>query len=166
MKSIFRNSLASKRQKTQGFVALFAIAPSVFAGTISPQLSSMDPNRPYQVIVQHTASLTGVLVSAVCGVANLLELLPGGELCATTAGVAMNLANNPSVAHVSVNILQGTGSALPVYDYIPRKPFSQPRHLIPRIRTPAAKTEKESYAKTVCPRRACNSFQSLEEGQR
>lgn len=80
----------------------------------------MAPNQPVQVIVQYAPSLVGNLLSTVCGVLNLIELLPAGELCSMTASAAVNLAQNPAVAHVSVNnTLQGLGTALPVYDYMP-----------------------------------------------
>jgi len=56
----------------------------------------------------------------VCGVLNLVELLPSGELCSMTASAAIGLAGNSAVAHVSVdNTLQSLGTALPVYDYMP-----------------------------------------------
>ena len=74
-----------------------------------------------QVIVQYVPSLLGSLLSPVCGVLDLVQLLPLGELCTTTVSDAINLANNPSVAHVSVNnTLQGLGSGVPVYDYVPQ----------------------------------------------
>ena len=92
-----------------------------FGGTVSPQLSSMDPNQPVQVIVQYPPSLVGTLLSTVCGVLNLVQVLPGGELCSMTVSSAIALAQNPSVAHVSVNnTLLGAGSVLPVYDYMPQ----------------------------------------------
>ena len=91
-----------------------------FGGTVSPQLGSMEPNQSVQVIVQYTPSLAGSLLSTVCGTLNLLELLPGGELCSTTVSDAVSLANNPAVAHVSVNnLVQAMGAGGPVYDYTP-----------------------------------------------
>jgi serine protease AprX len=81
----------------------------------------MDPNQSVQVIIQHTPSLLGGLLSTVCGVVNLISLLPTGELCSMTASSAIALASKPSVAHVSVNnTILGAGSALPVYDYMPQ----------------------------------------------
>ena len=96
-------------------------AVSAWGGTVSPQLAAMAPNAQVQVIVQHNPSLLGGVLSSVCGTLNLIQLLPLGELCSVTVADAMNMAQNPSVAHVSVNnTLQGTGSALPVYDYTPQ----------------------------------------------
>jgi hypothetical protein len=98
--------------------ALFVTALTAFGGTVSPQLLSGDQNRQVEVIVQYTPTLIGSLLSPVCGVLNLVELLPVGELCSMTASVAAGLANNPNIAHVSVNnALQGT--ATPPYDYMP-----------------------------------------------
>jgi hypothetical protein len=98
-----------------------AAAMTAAAGTVSPQLTSMPPNQPVQVIVEYAPTLLGVLTSTVCGVLNLIQLLPVGELCSMTVSAAINLAGNPAVAHVSVNnSLQGLGTALPVYDYMPQ----------------------------------------------
>src|SRR5579863_7015377 len=100
---------------------LTAAAMTAAAGTVSPQLATMPPNQPVQVIVEYAPSLVGGLLSTVCGVLNLIQLLPLGELCTMTASAAINLAHNPAVAHVSVNnTLQGLGTALPVYDYMPQ----------------------------------------------
>jgi hypothetical protein len=107
--------------------ALFVTALTAFGGTVSPQILSGDPNRPVEVIVQYTPTLIGRLLSPVCGVLNLVELLPLGELCSMTASAAAGLANNPNVAHVSVNnVLEGT--ATPAYDYMPQsvQPSSAP----------------------------------------
>jgi serine protease AprX len=99
--------------------ALFVTALTAFGGTVSPQLLSGDQNRQVEVIVQYAPTLIGSLLSPVCGVLNLVELLPLGELCSMAASAAAGLANNPNVAHVSVNnALQGT--ATPVYDYMPQ----------------------------------------------
>jgi len=96
-------------------------AGSAWGGTVSPQLAAMAPNEQVQVIVQHNPSLLGGVLSSVCGTLNLIQLLPIGELCSVTVADAMNMAQNPSVAHISVNnTLQGTGSALPIYDYTPQ----------------------------------------------
>ncbi|MES1258222.1 MAG: hypothetical protein ABUS51_07320, partial [Acidobacteriota bacterium] len=101
--------------------ATFAITLNAFGGTVSPQLNSMDPSHPVEVIIQHSSSLVGTLLSTVCGVTNLLELLPGGELCSTTVAGALSMMKNPMVGHISVsNTLQGTGSVVPVYDYTPQ----------------------------------------------
>jgi hypothetical protein len=92
--------------------ALFVTALTAFGGTLSPQLLSGDQNRQVEVIVQYAPTLIGSLLSPVCGVLNLVELLPLGELCSMTASAAAGLANNPNVAHVSVNnALQGDGNA-------------------------------------------------------
>jgi serine protease AprX len=109
------------RRVVRTAVALLATATAALCGTVSPQLSALAPNQSVQVIVQHTPSLLGGLVSTVCGALDLLQLLPGGELCSMTAADAINLAQNPLVAHVSVNnILQATGTAVPLYDYTPQ----------------------------------------------
>src|ERR1700689_3504040 len=98
-----------------------AAAMTAAAGTVSPQLTSMPPGQPVQVIVEYAPSLLGGLLSTVCGVLNLIQLLPVGKLCSMTASAAINLAQNPAVAHVSVNnTLQGLGTPLPVYDYMPQ----------------------------------------------
>jgi serine protease AprX len=69
------------------------------------------------VIVQYKSPASGA-PSARCS--NKLLDLPGGSLCSVTAREARTLAQDASVAHVSVNhSLQATGSALPVYDYTP-----------------------------------------------
>ncbi len=97
----------------------------------------MDPSQSVQVIVQYNPSLLGGLLSTVCGVLNLIQLLPAGELCSMTVSSAMGLAQNPSVAHVSVNnAVRGAGSALPVYDYMPQTIQPQSGGGSP-IRTPA-----------------------------
>src|ERR1035438_9905127 len=103
----------SKTLGTLGLTAAFA-----FGGTVSPQLRNMDPNQQVQVIVRHhDASLLGTLCSGL----NLIDVLPGGELCSMTVTNALSLAKDPRVGHVSVNnSLLGTGSALPVYDYTPQ----------------------------------------------
>jgi hypothetical protein len=99
-------------------LSLTAVTAAV--GTVSPQLTSMAPNQPVQVIVQYVPSLIGDLLSTVCGVLNPIELLPTGELCSMTASAAINLANNSSVAHVSVdNTLQGLGTSSPVSSVLP-----------------------------------------------
>ena len=109
------------RRTSKPVVALLVTSAIAFGGTVSPQLAAMQANQPVQVIVQHTTSLGGSLLSTVCGVTELLGLLPTGELCSTTVADAMKMAGNPGVAHVSVNnILQGTGTGLPVYDYTPQ----------------------------------------------
>jgi len=101
-------------------LTLFLTVVTAAAGTVSPQLASMPPNQPVQVIVQYVPSLIGDLLSPVCGLLNLIQLLPLGELCSTTVSGAINLAQNPNVAHVSVdNTLQSLGTALPVYDFMP-----------------------------------------------
>ena len=106
---------------TRCFLLLSALAATAAAGTVSPQLTSMAPDQPVKVIVQYAPSLVGTLLSTVCGVLNLVELLPSGELCSMTASAAIALAQNPAVAHVSVdNTLQSLGTALPVYDYMPQ----------------------------------------------
>ena len=92
-----------------------------FAGTVSPQLASMDPNQPAQVIVQYNPSTSGGLQSSLCGVLNFLQQLPVGDLCSMNVSNALGLAQNPAVAHISVNNpIVGAGSAVPVYDYVPR----------------------------------------------
>ena len=111
--------LQSIRRTSTSLAAFCLTTVLAFAGTVSPQLNTMAPNQPVQVIVQYTPSLLGGLLSTVCGVVNLLNLLPGGELCSMTVADAVNLAQNPQVAHVSVNnTLQATDSA--VYDYTPQ----------------------------------------------
>src|SRR5579883_584947 len=98
---------------------------SLVAGTVSPQLAAMDRSQSVQVIVTHTPaslpSLLSGLLSPVCGVLNLIEILPLGELCTMTVGDALNLANNPAVAHISVNnTLTANSPGVPVYDYTPQ----------------------------------------------
>src|ERR1700735_2077541 len=71
-----------------------------FGGTVSPQLSAMNPNQSVQVIVKHhDANLLG----AVCGAVNLIDVLPGGELCSMTVANAVSLGNDVRVSHISVN---------------------------------------------------------------
>lgn len=107
-----------KRLQILAFL-LSATALNAIAGTVSPDLSAMPPGSPVQVIVQYSSPLGG-LVSGVCGVLQI-ALLPVGELCSTTAANALALAQNPLVSHVSINhLVQGTGQALPVYDYMPQ----------------------------------------------
>ena len=53
-------------------------AAAGFAGTVSPQLTHMNPAQPVQAIIQYTPSLIGSLLNTVCGLTNLLELLPTG----------------------------------------------------------------------------------------
>ena len=80
-----------KRMKigfTRPLSLLLVTATIALGGTVSPQLSSMPPNQPVQVIVQYAPSLVGSLLSTVCGTLNLIELLPGGELCSTTVAGA------------------------------------------------------------------------------
>ena len=89
--------------------------------------------QPVQVIIQYIPSLLGSLTSTVCGVVNLIQILPLGELCSMTVADAMNMANNPQVAHISVNnILQATDAA--VYDYTPQTLQPVPLPPAPRIR--------------------------------
>ncbi len=82
--------------------ALLVTALTAFGGTVSPQLLSGDQNRQVEVIIQYVPTLTGALLSPVCGLLNLIEILPLGELCTMTAPARQRaLANNPNVAHVS-----------------------------------------------------------------
>jgi hypothetical protein len=107
---------------------LLVTAGGAFGGTVSPQLAAMPPGQPVQVIVQYSSSLIGSLLSTVCGTLNLVQLLPGGELCSMTVSAAIGLGQNPSVAHISVNnALQGMTPAVPVYDFVPQtvQPVSQ-----------------------------------------
>jgi len=113
------------RHLAQRFVRISVIlslaAATAAAGTVSPQLQSMAPDQSVQVIVDYAPSITGALSSTICGALNLIELLPAGALCSMTASAAIGLAQNPAVAHVSVdNTVQNLGSALPVYDYMPQ----------------------------------------------
>ena len=61
-------------------ILLSAAAVTAAAGTVSPQITSMPPNQPVQVIVQYAPSLIGGLLSTVCGVLDLIQLLPGGRI--------------------------------------------------------------------------------------
>ena len=93
---------------------------SLFGGTVSPQLAAMQPNQQVQVIVRYTPSIVGALSSTVCGL-NLLQLLPGGELCSTTASTALGLVQHSAVEHVSINnTVLSASTPLPVYDYSPQ----------------------------------------------
>src|SRR5215469_11634054 len=88
-----------------------AAAIAAFGGTLSPQLASMPSGETVQVIVVHTPSLIGSLLSPVCGVLSLIKLLPLGELCTMTVAQAGILAQNPAVAHISVdNTVRNLGS--------------------------------------------------------
>src|SRR5208283_347105 len=122
MQSISFNRIRIKHFARQAATSLAAVALSAalaFAGTVSPQLNTMPPNQPVQVIVQYAPTLLGGLTSTVCGLVNLLDILPVGDLCSMTVADAINLAQNPQVAHISVNnTLQATGAA--VYDYTPQ----------------------------------------------
>ena len=91
------------RSLLQGMVLCGLAATAAWGGTVSPQLLAMNRNQPVQVIVQYNPNLLTTLLSPVCGLLNLIEILPLGELCTTTVADAINLAQNPSVAHVSVN---------------------------------------------------------------
>ena len=96
-------------------------AMTAMGGTVSPQLLNMNPNQQVQVIVVYAPNLLGFLTSTVCGVTNLLAILPLGELCTLTVDAAITLGQNPAVEHVSVNnSVVSTGTALPVYDYMPQ----------------------------------------------
>ena len=109
----------SIRRASTTFAALTLTAALAFGGTASPQLTRMPPSQQVQVIIQYTPSLLGGLTSTVCGVLNLVQILPLGELCTMTVADALNLARNPQVAHISVNnTLKPTDSA--VYDYTPQ----------------------------------------------
>ncbi|HXE55960.1 MAG TPA: S8 family serine peptidase, partial [Tepidisphaeraceae bacterium] len=100
--------------------AVATAAITAAAGTVSPQLRSMPANQPVEVIVQHTQTLLGGLLGTVCSTLNLIQILPLGEVCTTTVAGALDLATKPGVAHVSVNnVLFGTGTATPLYDYMP-----------------------------------------------
>src|SRR5579863_9789934 len=61
-------------------------------GTVSPQLTAMNPNQQVQVIVQYASSPLGSLLSTVCGLTSLIQLLPTGELCSMTVSAALSLA--------------------------------------------------------------------------
>ena len=108
------------RRASAPLTAICLSAALAFGGTVSPQLQTMQPTQSIQVIVQPSSSLLGVLTGTLCGVLNLIDILPLGELCTMTVADAMNLAKNPAVAHISLNnSLIGTGSAFPSYDYTP-----------------------------------------------
>src|SRR5580693_7492089 len=85
-------------------ILVAGLAASIaYGGTVSPQFAHMDPNQNVQVIVEYSPNIVGLLTSTVCGVLNLIKLLPGGELCSMTVSAATLLGLNPGVAHVSVN---------------------------------------------------------------
>src|ERR1035438_8358602 len=91
-----------------------------FGGTVSPQLETMDPNQPVQIVVQHGSSALGGLLPTVCGALSLIDILPGGDLCSMTVTDPINLANDPRVDHISVNNgLVGTESPIPANEYRP-----------------------------------------------
>src|SRR5437868_12731904 len=95
--------IGTVRSALKGMLLCGLTAAVAWGGTVSPQLLAMDRNQPVQVIVQHTPNLLSSLLSPVCGLLDLIEILPLGELCTTTVSGAINLAQNPSAAHVSVN---------------------------------------------------------------
>jgi hypothetical protein len=76
---------------------LLLTAVLAFGGTVSPQLGSMPPGQPVQVIVQYLPSLIGsALPQTVCPTAQLIQLLPIGEWCSTNAAAASGMAQNPA----------------------------------------------------------------------
>ena len=110
-----------RRALSCGIALSLAAASMASAGTLSPQFSTLNPNQTVQVIVQYNEGLVGSLLSTVCGLTNLIELLPTGELCSMTVSAVLNLAQSPFVAHISVdNTLQAASTPLPVYDYMPQ----------------------------------------------
>src|SRR4051812_44695357 len=104
-----------------------ALSGVAFAGSNSPDLTKINPSQTVQVIVQY-ASQTGVSRSALAVASPVLAGagikkgdLPGGALFQMSAGAALLLARQSGVKHVSLNHkIQGTGSAVPVYDFMPQ----------------------------------------------
>src|SRR5579871_1492400 len=116
-------SRSAEKRHITGIALLLATAVTANAGTVSPQFATLPPNQQVEVIVQYTplGSLLGGLLNPVCGLLDLVELLPVGELCSMTVQDVLNLAQSPLVAHISVNnTLLASGTSLPVYDYMPQ----------------------------------------------
>jgi hypothetical protein len=65
----------------KGMLLCGLTAAAAWGGTVSPQLLGMNSNQPVQVIVQYNPNLLSVLLSPVCGLLDLIEILPLGELC-------------------------------------------------------------------------------------
>ena len=120
-RSTFSSSTIQINRALRYLAALGATAVLAFGGTVSPQLDSMNPNQPVQIIVQPADTLPGGLLNALCGTLDLVDILPLGEVCNVTVAGAHLLAHNPKVGHISVNnTLVGTGAPLSAYDYTPQ----------------------------------------------
>jgi serine protease AprX len=125
-----------------GLLSKFLILPATFGiaafgGTVSPDINTLSPNQPVQMIVQfaaqnssNTATTAAGSITSIASLpsfsnygASIIADLPNGQLCLMTPAAAMALAQTPGVEHISVNhTLHGTGQAapLPVYDYLPQ----------------------------------------------
>src|ERR1700722_13814555 len=72
---------------------------AAFAGTHTPELEKLNSNKSVDVIVTYVENHDGAVATA----GQKLIDLPGGEVRRMSAADAIRMANEPGVAHVSIN---------------------------------------------------------------
>ena len=100
--------------------ALFLMVANcaAFAGTLSPELTTLPADRNVDVIVRFTG---GAGASAMPANGRKLADLPHGALYRMSAAEARSTSNHPAVENVSVNrTVFSTSTPVPVYDFMPQ----------------------------------------------
>jgi len=98
---------------------LLVAAGLASAGTYSPELDRLSPAQLIKIIVKRSGNTVPNYSSQ--GIQKLRILTSGDDLCQGTVSAAIRLSSQSTVNHVSVNqLVQGTGSAKPVYDFMPQ----------------------------------------------
>src|SRR5580692_7706896 len=105
---------------SKSLILFSAFCGAAFAGSVSREIDRLPQDRPVAMIVQY-AGEGRPSVSWSAYRASVISHLPNGELCMITPAAAVELSKTSSIAHISVNhTIRATGSALPVYDYLPQ----------------------------------------------
>ena len=106
---------------------LCAFSGPAFAGTVSPELSTLPQSTAVQVIVQYsTAQMAAPSIasatSTIGGTTIKLADLPNGSLLQMTPAAALTLSQSAGVTHISVNhtVRTTADSTIPVYDFMPQ----------------------------------------------
>src|SRR4051812_5750446 len=101
---------------SQQIVWLAVLSCAASAGTLSPEFKGMSSTKTVEVIVKYSAGDTDVVT-----LGRKLADLPGGGLYSMTVAQAKTVAAQPTVKTVSTNrTVYSTGTAAPVYDFMPQ----------------------------------------------
>ena len=118
------NRLSTSGFLFRGLLLLSLVGIPCFAGTVSADLTSPNPNTLYRVIVTYKTGVAKSMTAA--SVVNtgmtVVGTLPNNqELCDMLGSAIKNMANDASIEHISLDHkVVSTGTAKPVYDYMPQ----------------------------------------------